>query len=61
MNAVGDVELRPVAASVTAMATIFSPLMMPGRYLRFCASVPRRLMCVADMSVCTSTDAGKPP
>src|SRR5213595_2115533 len=52
---------EPVPGSVIASAQTLSPLMIRGRYLRFCASVPKRVSHGEDMSVWTSTLKATPP
>jgi len=52
---------EPVPGSVIPSAQTVCPLMIPGRYVRFCASVPKRVSQGEDMSVCTSTLKATPP
>jgi hypothetical protein len=52
---------EPASGSVTAIEQTVSPRMIAGRYFCFCADVPRRVMCTADMSECTRVDEVKPP
>src|SRR5215831_16424013 len=52
---------EPAPGSVMARAHSVSPATMPGRYRRFCASVPNRASHGDDMSVCTSTLKATPP
>src|SRR5215469_14009608 len=52
---------EPVPGSVMPSAHTVSPAMIPGRYARFCASVPKRVSHGEDMSVCTRTENATPP
>src|SRR5499426_3154954 len=52
---------EPVLGSVIPRAHTISPLMISGRYRRFCTSLPKRVSHGDDMSVCTSTLKATPP